>query len=222
MTGRDDLIDTAGTGGGRQTFNVSTTAALIAAGAGCAVAKHGNRSATGPVRLRRRARGARRAHRPAARRRSRSASSEVGFGFMFAPGAPRRDPLRRAGAQGARGAHDLQLPRPADEPGRAPRGRSSGCPTRRFLEVIARRAGAARRAQGAGRLERGRPRRAQHVAAPTRVVEVDDGDAAHLRGDAGGRRPARAPPTRTSRAGRRTANAATDAAHLRGRAGSGA
>ncbi|HEY7836221.1 MAG TPA: anthranilate phosphoribosyltransferase, partial [Solirubrobacteraceae bacterium] len=29
-TGRDDLLDTAGTGGGRSTFNVSTTAALIA------------------------------------------------------------------------------------------------------------------------------------------------------------------------------------------------
>jgi anthranilate phosphoribosyltransferase len=84
VTGRDDLIDTAGTGGGRPTFNVSTTAALIAAGAGCAVAKHGNRSATGlsgsadvlealGVRIDLDPPGVARC------------IAEVGFGFMFAP-----------------------------------------------------------------------------------------------------------------------------------------
>src|SRR3954447_2670556 len=41
-----DLIDTAGTGGGRAPIHIPTPAAFIAAGAGCRMAKHGNRSAT--------------------------------------------------------------------------------------------------------------------------------------------------------------------------------
>jgi anthranilate phosphoribosyltransferase len=82
--GRDDLLDTAGTGGGRPTFNVSTTAALIAAAAGCTVAKHGNRSATGlsgSADLLE-ALGARIDLGPDA---VAACIREVGFGFMFAP-----------------------------------------------------------------------------------------------------------------------------------------
>jgi anthranilate phosphoribosyltransferase len=171
-TSRTDLVDTAGTGGGPSTFNVSTTAALVAAAAGCAVAKHGNRSYT-----------------------SRSGSAdllealgvkieldpeqvgrcidEVGFGFMFAPRHHKAMahvvPVRKA--LGARTIFNFlgALTNPAGAPRQL-----LGVSDRHYQETIAEalvglgsvRAMVVTADDGVDEIS---------ISARTRVIEVDDG-----------------------------------------------
>jgi anthranilate phosphoribosyltransferase len=168
----DGLVDTAGTGGGTPTFNVSTTAAFVAAGAGCPVAKHGNRSATsqcGSADVLE-ALGARIDLGP---EQVADCIENVGFGFMFAPqhhaAMKHVVPVRKA--LGVRTIFNLlgPLTNPADAPNQV-----IGVSDGPFLEHMAM---ALARLGGRSALvvssEDGLDEIS--IAAPTRVVELKDG-----------------------------------------------
>lgn len=170
--GIDGLLDTAGTGGGTPTFNVSTTAAFVAAGAGCPVAKHGNRSATsqcGSADVLE-ALGARINLAP---EQVADCIETVGFGFMFAPqhhaAMKHVVPVRKA--LGVRTIFNLlgPLTNPADAPHQV-----IGVSDGPFLEHMAM---ALARLGGRSALvvssEDGLDEIS--IAAPTRVVELRDG-----------------------------------------------
>ena len=127
------LLDIVGTGGDRSmSVNISTMAAIVAAGAGATVVKHGNRSASSKsgsadvlealgIRL----------DLPVAR--VAEIAGEAGITFLFS--AAFHPAMRHAAvpASRARDRHDLQRPGTAHQPGPARRPRPSGAPTRGWL-----------------------------------------------------------------------------------------
>jgi anthranilate phosphoribosyltransferase len=169
---RTDLVDTAGTGGGPTTFNVSTVAALVAAGAGCAIAKHGNRSATsasgsadvlealgvgidlGPEAVAR-------------------CIDEIGFGFMFAPRHHAATSHVRPAREGLGVRTVFNFLGPLTNPAGATR-QLVGVADRRYQETIAEaliglgvsRAMVVSAEDGVDELA---------LSAPTRVIEVFEG-----------------------------------------------
>jgi anthranilate phosphoribosyltransferase len=169
---RADLVDTAGTGGGPTTFNVSTTAALVAAGAGCAIAKHGNRSATsssGSADLLE-ALGVAIELDPEAVARC---IDEVGFGFMYAPRHHAATSHVRPAREGLGVRTVFNFLGPLTNPAGATR-QLVGVADRRYQETIAEaliglgvvRAMVVSAEDGVDELA---------LSAPTRVIEVFEG-----------------------------------------------
>ena len=109
-----DLLEIVGTGGDKaNTFNISTTSAIVAAAAGCKIAKHGNRGVSSKS-------GA--ADVLEAFEQAKEVLDKTGMTFLFAQKIPQRYEICRSGQGGARNQNHFQYFGTADKSGRSVNG----------------------------------------------------------------------------------------------------
>jgi len=182
-----DAIDVVGTGGDASgSFNISTCAALIVAGAGVPVAKHGNRALSSKSGAADVLAAAWRQYRPDARA-DRALHQRSRHRLYVRAGASSGDEECRANPRRARYPHDLQPAWAAFQSGRACAARWSGYSPgngpNRWLRCSknlgAERAWVVHGSDGLDEIT---------TAGPTTVTSLEDGRGAHLRNFAGGRR----------------------------------
>ena len=203
---RPDAIDVVGTGGDASgSYNISTCAAFIVAGAGVPVAKHGNRalsSRSGAADVL----GALGVKIDLRAGRDRALHLRGRHRLHVRAGASSGDEERRPDARRTRHAHDLQSARAAVQSGRRASGRWSACSRGQWVEPLAQvlknlgseRVWVVHGSDGLDEIT---------TSGPTSVAALENGTVTTFEIDAGGRRPAARSSRRRCAAATREANA---------------